>query len=543
MNLRTMMRLFGICWLVAGAALTVPAQTNPPPIRKLSLEDCIEVALQHNFDVQIKRFNPQIMRYNLGAAYGSYDPTFSISGERDFSQMPGGYDAQGLRYPGMQTDVNQGSAGFGGLLPWGLSYSLGGSVGDTWGTQPAQVQTPDFSRPFYVTNTFLDLNQNQNVSFRTTNYVFKTVDVSVPFENAYGRAGLLSLRQPLLKNAWIDNARLQIILNKSNLKNSELDVRNQVMNTIFAVEQAYYNLIFAEENVKVQQMALELAQRTLAENKERVAIGALAPLDEKQAESQVASSRASLLSALGDRDTQQRRLKNLLSDNYAKWKDASLQAAETLVAVPERFDLQESWRKGLTLRPDLQQQLLSLERQGYLVRYQKNQMFPQLDLVGTYGYNASSSDFTSTLDQFRGRDNPFWSVGAQVTIPLGNIGARNNYRAARATGQQITLQLNQLRQNILITIENDIAVAQTAFLRVDATREARLYAAAALDAEGKKLLSGKSTSFQVLQLQKNLTDARSAEIRALADYNIALAQLALDEGSTLERRYVKLDVK
>ncbi|MGA2867475.1 MAG: TolC family protein [Verrucomicrobiota bacterium] len=538
-----MMRLFGICWLVAGAALTVPAQTNPPPIRKLSLEDCIEVALQHNFDVQIKRFNPQIMRYNLGAAYGSYDPTFSISGERDFSQMPGGYDAQGLRYPGMQTDVNQGSAGFGGLLPWGLSYSLGGSVGDTWGTQPAQVQTPDFSRPFYVTNTFLDLNQNQNVSFRTTNYVFKTVDVSVPFENAYGRAGLLSLRQPLLKNAWIDNARLQIILNKSNLKNSELDVRNQVMNTIFAVEQAYYNLIFAEENVKVQQMALELAQRTLAENKERVAIGALAPLDEKQAESQVASSRASLLSALGDRDTQQRRLKNLLSDNYAKWKDASLQAAETLVAVPERFDLQESWRKGLTLRPDLQQQLLSLERQGYLVRYQKNQMFPQLDLVGTYGYNASSSDFTSTLDQFRGRDNPFWSVGAQVTIPLGNIGARNNYRAARATGQQITLQLNQLRQNILITIENDIAVAQTAFLRVDATREARLYAAAALDAEGKKLLSGKSTSFQVLQLQKNLTDARSAEIRALADYNIALAQLALDEGSTLERRYVKLDVK
>jgi outer membrane protein TolC len=543
MNLRTMMRLFGIWWLVAGTALAVPAQTNSPPTRKLSLEDCIEVALQHNLDVQIKRFNPQIMRYNLGAAYGSYDPTFSMSGEHDFNQSPGGIDAQGRLYGGTQTDANQGSAGFGGLLPWGLSYTLGGSVADTWGTGPVQAQTPDFSRPFSVTNTFLDLNQNKNVSFVTTNYVFNTTTVRVPFENASGRAGLLSLRQPLLKNAWIDNARLQIILNKSNLKNSELDVRSQVMNTIFAVEQAYYNLIYADDNVKVQQMALELAQRTLAENKKRVAIGALAPLDEKQAESQVASSRASLLSALGDRDTQQRRLKNLLSDDYAKWKEATVQAAETLVAVPERFDLQESWRKGLTLRPDLQQQKLSLERQGYLVRYQKNQMFPQLDLVGSYGYSASSSDFTSTLDQFRGRDSPFWTVGAQVTIPLGNTGARNNYKAAKATAQQITLQLNQLRQNILITIENDIAVAQTAFLRVDATREARLYAAAALDAEEKKLLSGKSTSFQVLQLQKNLTDARSAEIRALADYNIALAQLALDEGSTLERRYVKLEVK
>ena len=95
----------------------------------------------------------------------------------------------------------------------------------------------------------------------------------------------------------------------------------------------------------------------------------------------------------------------------------------------------------------------------------------------------------------------------------------------------------------MITIENDIANANTRFQQVTATRAARIYAEAALDAEQKKLESGKSTSFVVLQLQRDLTSAASAEISALANYNNALAQLALDEGSTLERRHVSLEVK
>src|SRR5439155_2748694 len=129
------------------------------------------------------------------------------------------------------------------------------------------------------------------------------------------------------------------------------------MTTVTAVEEAYYNLLFAQENVKVQQKALELADRLLAENKKRVEVGALAPLDEKQAESQAAASRADLLAALGTEDTQQRVLKNLLSDNYELWKDVSIHSAGAMPApVAQKFDLQESWRRGLSQRPDLLQQ-------------------------------------------------------------------------------------------------------------------------------------------------------------------------------------------
>jgi outer membrane protein TolC len=312
------------------------------------------------------------------------------------------------------------------------------------------------------------------------------------------------------------------------------------------VETAYFDLIYAQENVKVQQVALNLADQLLSENKKRVEVGALAPLDEKQAASQVAATRATLIAAQASQETAQRVLKDLLSDDYTKeWAKVSIAPTDKLLAIPETFDLQESWRKGLAQGPRYQllQRRLTVEENAQAVRLQRNQVFPQVDLIGDYGYSGTGKEFSGALDQIRRQDNPFWAFGAQLTVPLAQISARNNLKVAKAVKEQNTLVLKQSEQKTLIQIENDIANAQSDFQSVDATREARFYAEAALDAEQKKLESGKSTSFVVLDLQQKLTDARSKEIRALADYNIALAQLAFDEGSTLERRRVDLSWK
>jgi outer membrane protein len=531
------MRRIRILLALMGLSVGALAQTNTPEVRTLSLEDCLAIAIEHNLDVQIKRYDPEISRFNLWALQGAYDSSLYLSAQHDDNQQPGGLDSQGRPVPGLKIETDSYSGGLQGLLPWGLSYNLGMNLADQTSSRPGTVNTTTT----FFTNTFLDLTTGNSVTFVGTN-----LPSSIPASSQEifsGSAGFLQLRQPLLKNFWIDNNRLQIYLDRKKLKISELDLRAQVITTVTDVETAYYNLLFAQESVKVQQKALELANRLVTENKKRVEVGALAPLDEKQAESQAAASRADLLAAMGTEDTQERVLKSLLSDDYSKWKNVSIQPTEAMIALPEQFNLQESWEHGLRLRPDLQQQQLRLEQQGYVLRFQKNQLFPQLDLVGTAGYKASSSSFTGYLDQFGGGDNPFWSIGGQMSIPLGNHSARNNYRAAKVTKDQIALQLKQLEQNILIQIENAIATARTSFQRVDATREARIYAEAALDAEQKKLESGKSTSFEVLRLQRDLTSARSAEIRALADYNIALAQIALNEGTTLDRRHVRLEVK
>lgn len=532
------MKALGFLSVLAASALMALGQTNAPDARKLSLEDCIRIALEHNLEVKVRRYDPVLAQFTLGGSYGAYDPNFEASIEHNFNQSPGGIDAQGRLYAGRELESDNYRTGVGGVLPWGLSYSLGMGVSDQVISTPGRPAT---GSPQIVSNTFFDTSTSNNVTILTTNY-----PVSIPpftERTVSGQVGVFSLSQPLLRNFWTDGTRLQIFLNKQGLRTSELDLRQQIIDTVTAVEQAYFNLIFAQENVTVQSKALELAERLLAENRKRVEVGALAPLDEKQAEAQAAASRADLLDAQGNEDTQQRVLKILLSDDYSQWQSVHIKPGEPMVAVPEKFDIQESWRRGMTLRTDLIKQKIALENQGYIVKYQKNQLMPQLNVVGSYGYSAASGSWGDSFDQYANQDNPFWSVGGQLSIPLGNRTARNNYKTAKTTQEQINLQLKQLQQRIMVVIEDAIAVAQTSFQRVKATREARSFAAAALEAEQKKLESGKSTSFEVLRLQRDLTTAASSEIRALADYNIALARLAQSEGSTLERRQVNMPAK
>lgn len=477
------------------------AQTNATEagVQAITLGEAIEQAVRHNYDVQVERYNPWLATYDFRIARGGYDPLFSASGEHSYSKSFTSLTTNSTSY------ADQFRAGLTGSLPWGMTYGLQSVLTDNDGRK--------------VTGT------------------------STPFQNSSGSEAYVSLTQPLLKNFWTDGTRLSISVARNRIKFSEQALQLQLMSTVTDVETAYYNLIFAQENVKVQEKALQLAEQLFTENKKRVEVGVLAPLDEKQAESQVAARRADLLTARQARNTQQNVLKNLITDDYARLHDATLQPSEPLTAIAQTFSLQNSWNQGLTQRPDLLRAKLDLERAGIQLKYYKNQVFPQLDLFGTYGQTGSKSEFSGALDDMRDRNQPFYSYGIQLSIPLGNVAARNRYKQGKVTVQQALLTTKKLEQDVMVQIDDAIKVAQAAYERVDATHQASLYAAAALDAERKKLENGKSTSFVVLQLQRDLTAASSTEIRALADYNIALAQVAFAEASTLQRRKIDVTVK
>jgi outer membrane protein TolC len=484
-------------------ALPAPAATNTTSAlmetnsnaRAMSLQDCIQEALQHNLDVQIQRYNPQISLYNLRAAYSGYDPTFNISGQHDYSKS--GVDGS----PPLISDNNSFKSDIGGSLPWGMTYDFSGNVAENYGS--------------FVTN----------------------------FDNSGGSIQA-QLTQPLLKNFWIDNTRLTIKLDKNKLKYSEQGLRQQIITSVTAVENAYYELIYALENVEVQQAALELAQTQLDQDNQRVQIGTLAILSVQQDEAQVAQSQANLIAAQFTLVNDQNTLKILLADtNYTQWHDTDIQPKETLTAPVQTFNLQDSWRKGMTERPDLLQAQLNVEKQGIQLKFDRNQLFPELNLTGTYGYNGAGTEFSDAFNQFNEGNRPFYSYGAQMSVPLSNIGARNTYKSDKVTLQQVVLQLKQYEQNVLVEIDNAVKQAQSNYQSVEATKQARIYAEAALDAEEKTYAVGKATTFEVLQYQNNLTAARSQEIRALANYNEALANLAAQEGSTIERHNINIEAK
>jgi outer membrane protein TolC len=482
-------------------ATAVPAGMNAAT-RAMSLDDCIQEALQHNLDLQIERTVPQISLYTLNSSYSGYDPTFNISGQHQYNDT--GPDFQNaIHIPGTSYEENSFNSGVSGSMPWGLIYNFSGNVSHTY--------------------------NYQSVIFTNGN-------------NSGGQIGV-TLTQPLLKNFWIDQTRLNIRVNKNRLKYSEQSLRSQFITSITAVENAYYELIYAQENVQVQQEALALAQTQLDQDRQRVQIGTLAQLDVQQDESQVASSKASLIAAIATLGTDQRALKYLLTDQYSKWFDTDVQPTATLTAALQIFDLQDSWGKGMTQRPDLIQARLNVEQQGIQLKYYRNQLFPEVDLLGTYGFNGTGQQFNDTFNQFNEGNRPFYGYGAQLIMPLSNVGPRNQYKSTKETLKQILLQLKQLEQNVMVEIDNDIGVARADYEKVEASRQARFYAEAALDAEQKKYAVGKSTTLAVLILQNTLTTDRGAEIRALADYNEALATLAKDEGSTLDRHNISVEMK
>ena len=505
------MRLLRILSVLAASGSLAMAQTNgAPSARQLSLQDCIQLALQHNLDLQIDRYNPQIALFNLRGDYGAYDPTFSLSGQHDHNEAGNQLLAGGFIIPGSVSDDNSFNGGLTGATPIGTTYSLQGSTRDQYG------------------HSFGLLGSNL---------------VELPFENS-GASASISATQPLLKNFLIDNNRLVIRVAKNRLKYSELQLKLQVMLTTSTLEQAYYDLIYNRENLVVQQKAVELAERLVTENRKRLEVGALAPLDLQSAEAQAASSRAAVIAASSQLGTQERLVKSLITDAYSsEWAGVTLEPNAKLTAQAPVVNLQDSWAKGLNDRPELKQAKLDVERQGIQLKYDKNQILPELDAFGTFGYNGSGKEFSDAFGDFKTTDRPFYTYGGKVTVPLANLRVRNAYKADKANMQQLVLTLKQLEQNILIQIDNDIGTIKANYDQVQATRAAREYEEAALDAEQKKLESGKSTTYTVLQVQRDLTTARGNEIQALDTYNKSLSQLSLHEGSTLDRLEIKWETK
>jgi outer membrane protein TolC len=212
------------------------------------------------------------------------------------------------------------------------------------------------------------------------------------------------------------------------------------------------------------------------------------------------------------------------------------------LVLAETYDRSESWLNALTKRPDFNSAKVALEQQGIVVKLRFNQVFPALDLIGGYGVGGTDfNSFSDSVDALEDRDNNEWTVGARLSIPLGNRAARNNRKIAKESFKQIELQLHQLKETILIDVDNSITFAESSYQQIPARRSAREFAQEALDAEQKKMDNGRSTSFFVLQFQRDLTSAQSEEIRALTEYNKAVAEFYFSEGTILERNSILIE--
>lgn len=502
---------FGGLLLASATAAPVPARTNA-----LSLQQCFEMALKRNLDVQIERVSSQIARFSLAGAYGAYDPVLSIQASHEYLDTPGNFSPQKFNWDFPYTmDTDRGGAALAGVLPFGLSYGL-----DAGGGRRSAVT--DFNgRPEYA------------LAFpggiRDTN-------------NSFAELGL-TVRQHLLKDFWVDQAREVLQVRRKQLKMSEAALRMQILKTMLAVELSYYDLVLGRELVGVEQAAVRLKQQFLTETKRRVEVGDQPPLDMQQAEMQTETALTALAAAREAWVSRQNTLKVLVSDNFQAWAETELAAADLPSVTPPHTQLAESFQRALKERPDLLEARLAVERSDIMVKFRFNQLFPSLDLIGRVGSSGVEPDVNQAMNTALRKGDPDYMYGIVLSVPLTRTTQKNDYRVSKATKEMSKLQLQRAEQGVLLEVADWVNRVESRFSQVGSTAKARVYAEAALAAEQKKLENGLTTSYFVLEFQEALTAARRAEVYAVADYLKAQAQLAFAEGRTLDRYHIAVEVK
>jgi outer membrane protein TolC len=365
----------------------------------------------------------------------------------------------------------------------------------------------------------------------------------------------ITFKQPLLRGfGRALNSRFIRVANNSRTQ-SNLIFEQQVISTVAAVVRLYWDLVSLNEDVKVRRQALERAEKLLSDNQAQVEAGTRAPIEEVRARAEVARSRRDLIAAEGLVRQQETVLKDYLTRKTVS--DPSLAAVRIIPTDPLRIDRSERIPSTSELadnasksRPDLAQARIQIESTRLALKGSRNALLPSLDLVATVRNNALAGNvnpltlpgaaphnpdpiivggYGTALSQLVHRDFPDYGVGLQLTIPLRNRTADADYTRDRLTLRQQEMRLQQLIKQVHVEIENALIVLEQARATLEAVEGEREFQEQALAAEEDKLAVGASTTFLVIQYQRDLAQARSAEVDAQAGY--VKARTALDRAS------------
>jgi len=355
---------------------------------------------------------------------------------------------------------------------------------------------------------------------------------------------------------------------KNNREVSDLAFKQQVISSVTRVINLYWDLVSFIEDVRGREEDLRLAEKLYEDNKRRVEIGTLAPIEIVRAEAEVAARQQALTLAVTRVQLQETIMKNAVSTNGV----ASPSVMESRIVPADRIEvpatepirpLQDLMGQALKSRPEVAQSLIQLQNREITLTGVRNGMLPTIDLVADVTNNGLSGQpnanfindgggenivnpfflggLGNSLGQIFRRNFPDYSIGVQVRIPLRNRTAQADLSASLLEQRQATIRMRQLENSIRVEVQNAVIGLQQARAQHEAARKTRILQEQTLDAEQKKFNLGASTIFQVVQAQRDLALSRSAEVTAQNNYVKARVDLHRATGDILEDNNVILE--
>ncbi|HEV3330564.1 MAG TPA: TolC family protein [Bryobacteraceae bacterium] len=540
----------------------------------LSLQDAIALALENNLDIEVQRYDSQIADAGLlHAQSGGFASPVSVgvtAGPGSATSPAPSAGLQGfLVNPVTQT-------GF--LIP-SLDPALIATAAWAHQTTPqtssfvtgtaALIQRQDTSnvsiQKYFSTGTQISLGLN-NTSIQNNN-------ARAQFNPATNSNLAFSFTQHLLQGFGPAVNNRQIRIAKNNREVSDLTFKAQVIATISAVKDLYWDLVSYQENVTVQQNSLAANQRLYDENQKQVEVGTLAPIEVTRAEAEVAASQQAVTIAQTQLLQQETILKNALSRSGVQ--TAAIADAHVIptdrIQVPDVeaiTPIQDSVAMALSARPELSQFRILIQNQEIGIKGVRNELLPTLDVVASlanYGLagqpvplpatcaiNPTSTTciapngyfvggYSNVLGQVFGRNFPNYAAGFNLTIPIRNRAAQADMISSELNLRQQQLSMLRLENEVRVEVQNAVIGVQQAQAQYQSAIKQLRLQQQTVDAEQKKLEVGASTTYNVILTQRDLVTAQSNQLAAESAYAKAKVEMDRATGQTLNNNEISID--
>jgi outer membrane protein TolC len=494
-------------------AVQAPAR----PVVNLKIDEAVQRALERNLDIAVERLNPQTFDLSLAALEANYRPTFTTSfGYRNANQFT---TSQTAGADILNTATLTGNTGISQNFKWG-----GGNAAIAFNNNRVANS-----------NRFATRNPTLNANFTA------------------------SVVQPLLRGFRTDSSRATLKVTRLNQQISETQLKATLTNTLSTVRNAYWDLVYTVQAVEAAQRSFDLANRLVADNRTRVEIGTMAPIDVVQAEAEAATRRQTLVQAQANKRTAELGLKRLIVSGTEDdaWK-AELNPVDRPAFTPAPVDVDAAVRQALEQRTDVSQVRQQIEINSEQLKLLSDLTMPALDLTASYGMagiggtqfvrsglggtvtDTISGGYWDALRTLRRLDAPTWNLSVNLSYPIGTSSADANLARARIQVQQARAQIKQLELQVATEVTNAALTLESNGERVQAASVARELAEKRLDAENSKFEVGMSTNYFVVQAQRDLADAQNTELRAIADYNKSVVEFERVQQTSLSRGNITL---
>ena len=534
----------------------------------LSLADTIALALENNLDIELQRYTPQIADTNLArteaGGFATPASTGVTSGPGSVTAAAPSAGLQNLLVAG-STAIGPAPPSFDPLLLGNLSWahqSTPQTSSFITGTN-ALIQRQDLSgvsaQKYFETGTLVSLGlSNNSVTSNATRSDFS------PVTNA---ALSLSVTQHLLQGWGSPVNTRQIRIAKNNREISDLTFKAQVITTVAAIVDLYWDLVSYNENVGVQREALAANERLLRDNTKQVEVGTLASIEIVRAQAEIAASQQALTVAQTQLLQQETILKNALSRTGVL--SPAVASAHMIptdhIRVPDVeaiSPIQDLVAQAFASRPEMAQFRILVQNQEIGIRGTRTELLPTLDLVAGLSNTALAGTvnplpnaggiprtpttffiggYGAVLAQLFQRNFPNYSLGFNLNIPLRNRAAQADMINSELALRQQQIGMQRMENQVRVEVQNAVIGVQQTRAQYDSALKQRLLQVQTVEAEQKKLEMGVSTTYNVILTQRDLTTAESNVVAASSAYSKAKVELSRATGQTLYDNNVSLD--